>query len=118
MGFYAVDFGADYSGLSTVGVVQLSSDGMAVVARSSDVVALGHGAYGATLTPDPLAVALMWDTGGIDPIYAFEDLPALTADAIVAALQSAVIPVDAVKMNGAPILGDGSEANKWRGVGV
>ena len=36
----------------------------------------------------------------------------------VAALQATTIPVDAQKMNGADIVGDGSEANPWRGVGV
>ena len=42
----------------------------------------------------------------------------LTAAEILAAIQAAVIPVNATQMNGAPIVGDGSEANKWRGVGV
>ena len=42
----------------------------------------------------------------------------LTAAEILAVLQAAVIPVNATQMNGAPIVGDGSEANKWRGVGV
>ena len=42
----------------------------------------------------------------------------LTAAEILAVIQAAVIPVNATQMNGAPIVGDGSEANKWRGVGV
>ena len=40
------------------------------------------------------------------------------AAAVLAALQGTTIPVDALKMNGADIIGDGSEANPWRGVGV
>ena len=40
------------------------------------------------------------------------------AAAVLAALQATTIPVDALKMNGADIIGDGSEANPWRGVGV
>lgn len=40
------------------------------------------------------------------------------AAAVVAALNATTIPVDAQKMNGADIIGDGSEANPWRGVGV
>ena len=40
------------------------------------------------------------------------------AAAVVAALQGTTIPVDAQKMNGADIIGDGSEANPWRGAGV
>ena len=31
---------------------------------------------------------------------------------------SATIPVDVQKMNGAEVIGDGSVANPWRGVGV
>ena len=40
------------------------------------------------------------------------------AAAVVSALQATAIPVDTTKMNGATIIGDGSEANRWRGVGV
>ena len=34
------------------------------------------------------------------------------------ALQAVFLRVDAAKMNGADIIGDGSEADPWRGVGV
>ena len=40
------------------------------------------------------------------------------AAAVLAALNATTIPVDTQKMNGADIIGDGSEANPWRGVGV
>ena len=40
------------------------------------------------------------------------------AAAVVSALQGTTIPVDALKMNGADIIGDGSETDPWRGVGV
>ena len=40
------------------------------------------------------------------------------AAAVLVMLQANMIPVDAKKMNGATIIGDGSEANPWRGVGV
>lgn len=43
------------------------------------------------------------------------DINAIAA-AVLVALQGTTIPVDAVKMNGTPILGDGSAGNKWRGV--
>ena len=39
-------------------------------------------------------------------------------DALLAALNATTIPVDAKKMNGATIIGDGSIADPWRGVGV
>lgn len=40
------------------------------------------------------------------------------AAALVAALNATTIPVDTRRMNGAIVQGDGSAANKWRGVGV
>ena len=40
------------------------------------------------------------------------------AVAVLAALQGTTIPVDAQKMNGAEIIGDGSESDPWRDVGV
>ena len=40
------------------------------------------------------------------------------ATAVLAALKGTTIPVDALKMNGADIIGDGSETDPWRGVGV
>ena len=47
-----------------------------------------------------------------------ESIAAASAAATVAALQAIFLKVDSVKMNGAEIIGDGSEANPWRGVGV
>lgn len=38
--------------------------------------------------------------------------------AVLAALNAATIPVDVRKMNSADVVGDGSEVNPWRGVGV
>ena len=40
------------------------------------------------------------------------------AAAVLAALQATPIPVNNTLINGAPVIGDGSEANPWRGVGV
>ena len=40
------------------------------------------------------------------------------AAAVVSALQATTIPVNNTLINGAPVIGDGSEANPWRGVGV
>ena len=44
--------------------------------------------------------------------------PGVTTTDIVAALEAAVLPVNAVKMNGANVIGDGSVTNPWRGEGV
>ncbi len=43
---------------------------------------------------------------------------AIIAAAVLATLNATTIPVDAKKMNGATIIGDGSIADPWRGVGV
>lgn len=40
------------------------------------------------------------------------------AAAVLAALQATTIPVNNTLINGAKVIGDGSEANPWRGVGV
>ena len=40
------------------------------------------------------------------------------AAAVLSALQATPIPVNNTLINGAPVIGDGSEANPWRGVGV
>lgn len=40
------------------------------------------------------------------------------AAAVLAAFNAATIPVDVQKMNGAEVIGDGSVADPWRGVGV
>ena len=40
------------------------------------------------------------------------------AAAVLSALNATTIPVDTKKMNGHTIIGDGSESDPWRGVGV
>lgn len=40
------------------------------------------------------------------------------AAAVLAALQASMVPVDVRRMNGASVIGDGTEANMWRGEGV
>ena len=40
------------------------------------------------------------------------------AAAVVSALQGTTIPVNNTLINGAQVIGDGSEANPWRGAGV
>ena len=54
--------------------------------------------------------------GGSGP--SAESIAAASAAATVAALQAIFLKVDAAKMNGADITGDGSETDPWRGVGV
>ena len=70
-------------------------------------------AYRAPFSDDELAFLLA---------YMQENLMIPTTEqiaaAFLAALQGTTIPVDARLMNGAPVIGDGSEADPWRGVGV
>ena len=70
-------------------------------------------AYWAPFSDDELAFLLA---------YMQENLMIPTADqiaaAVLAALQGTTIPVDARLMNGAPVVGDGSVTNPWRGEGV
>ena len=139
---YLADFGPDYANLSTVGVTQLDSAGAVVVARSTaGVVPFGNGAYGADLTLDANTSVLQWDTGSgvfaVETTASFSvdymavasavwgfvgrtltENPGITTADIVAALEATTIPVDAVKMNGANVIGDGSVIDPWRGVGV
>lgn len=55
--------------------------------------------------------------GGFSGSLSDADIARIAA-AVLAALNATTIPVDAKKMNGASIIGDGSEADPWRGVGV
>ena len=52
--------------------------------------------------------------------YGLGDYPTTgeIAAAVLAALQATPIPVNNTLINGAPVIGDGSEANPWRGVSV
>ena len=46
------------------------------------------------------------------------DNPGITTGEIITALNTTTIPVDVQKMNGAELIGDGTEGDDWRGVGV
>ena len=52
--------------------------------------------------------------------YGLGDYPTTgeIAAAVLTALQATPIPVNNTMINGAPVIGDGSEADPWRGVGV
>ena len=73
--FYTVDFGKACTSAFSVGVTQIGADGSVVVERTqTGIVALGNGAFGATLTPDPACVMLRWDTGSQPVVYAHESI--------------------------------------------
>ena len=70
-------------------------------------------AYRAPFSDDELAFLLA---------YMQENLMIPTTEqiaaAVLAALQATTIPVNNTLINGAQVIGDGSEANPWRGAGV
>lgn len=63
------------------------------------------------------AMVLSLPTGGCSGSLSDEDVARIVA-AVLAALNATTIPVDTVKMNGAPIIGTGQVGDNWRGVGV
>lgn len=72
---------------------------------------------GTALTPEQTAAAV-WGAATRTLTASLDPNAAQIVAAVLAALQATTIPVDAKKMNGAEIIGDGSEADPWRGVGV
>jgi hypothetical protein len=72
---------------------------------------------GTALTPEQTAAAV-WQAANRTLTASLDPNAAQIVAAVLAALQATTIPVDAKKMNGAEIIGDGSEADPWRGVGV
>lgn len=72
---------------------------------------------GTALTPEQTANAV-WQAANRTLTASLDPTSAQIVAAVLAALQATTIPVDAKRMNGALIEGDGSEADPWRGVGV
>lgn len=72
---------------------------------------------GTALTQEQTAAAV-WQAANRTLTASLDPTSAQIVAAVLAALQATTIPVDAQKMNGAEIIGDGSEADPWRGVGV
>lgn len=72
---------------------------------------------GTALTPEQTAQAV-WQAASRTLTSSLDPTTAQIVAAVVAALQATTIPVDAKKMNGANVIGDGSEADPWRGEGV
>lgn len=127
---------ADASGKESLGGSVLT--GITLALRSTWKLEFAAGAYQATIdggnlsdalnrvfnTGNPQVLALssaaatLVETGtsGLTPSES-ATLMSIAAD-VLAALNSTTIPVDVQKMNGAEVIGDGTEGNPWRGVGV
>lgn len=72
---------------------------------------------GTALTAEQTAAAV-WQAAQRSLTESLDPTTAQIVAAVVAALQATRIPVNTVEMNGADVIGDGSEADPWRGVGV
>ena len=102
--------------VGTLATISLSAPlGYAVGTEAGSAVGIGGFVSVVLSAPEGTAVGT---TGGTwSGSISDEDIARIVA-AVLAALQATAIPVDAKKMNGAPITGDGSVLNPWRGVGV
>ncbi len=63
-------------------------------------------------------ITQVWQHMNLDSLTPGGFTKEAVASAVVSALQGTTIPVNNTLINGAPVIGDGSEANPWRGVGV
>ena len=63
-------------------------------------------------------ITQVWQHMNLDSLTPGGFTKEAVASAVVSALQATPIPVNNTLINGAPVIGDGSEANPWRGVGV
>ena len=104
-GWRIVPMAADHTLTVTNGVLEVDGGGDPFV----DPV----GSYKIRLNRQTPGIAIGYSTTGTTGPSS-EDIAA----AVIAAINLQTIPVNTVQMNGAPITGDGSEANRWRGAGV
>jgi len=88
-------------------------DGVLLVDGGGDPFADTVGAYRVRVNYQQPVAAIAVDSAGGGGASA-EDVAA----AVLAALNATTIPVDAQKINGAEVIGDGTIGNDWRGVGV
>ena len=63
-------------------------------------------------------ITQVWQHMNLDSLTPGGFTKEAVASAVVSALQATTIPVNNTLINGAPVIGDGSEANPWRGAGV
>ena len=63
-------------------------------------------------------ITQVWQHMNLDSLTPGGFTKEAVASAVVSALQGTTIPVNNTLINGAQVIGDGSEANPWRGVGV
>lgn len=73
--FKTVDFGSNYSGLTTVGYKIFDYLGNVSTARTTGAIAIGNGAYGSLVTISSGFVgSIYWDTATGSSVYAIESI--------------------------------------------
>lgn len=92
--------------IHVVGGILATEDG-------SDPFVNPTGSYVVRVEREAPAIAIGYSTSGSTGPSAD-----IIAAAVLAAVQATTIPVNVQKMNGADVIGDGSEGNSWRGAGV
>ena len=74
----SVNFGFDYSGLTTVGYTLINSDGSTYQSRTTSgvfEVQIDSGIYGVDINfDDPVNLIILWDDGQDEPLYASEEI--------------------------------------------
>jgi hypothetical protein len=100
---------------------QLYVDGVATGSPATVTLSVGTISGNASGTPASITLSAPTATatgeGSFSGSISDADIDRIVAS-VLAALNATTIPVDMQKTNGAEIIGDGSEANPWRGVGV
>lgn len=73
-----VNFGSDYSGLTTVGYTLIHSDGSIYQSRTTSgifEIQTNSGIYGVEINfNDPVNLIILWDDGQDEPLYASEEI--------------------------------------------
>jgi hypothetical protein len=77
---FSVNFGKAYTGLEGTIGYRLGT-AWRIVAGVAELVP-GSGIYGVTLSNPATPKAILWDTGGTDPVYAVQDIDVLGAGAV------------------------------------
>ena len=109
--------GALADGSGEVAITLTATNSGRMPANDASPLRSGTAAISVTGALTPYAIGEMAGTTGPSAGTTGPSAESIAA-AVLAALQATTIPVNNTLINGAPVIGDGSEANPWRGVGV
>ena len=112
-GNFVISLGGIAAGATLSGTSTLSAGSATGDSGAGDATAPGATLNGASSIAPGAATVDATATGSISDA----DITRIV-QAVLAALNATTIPVDTRKMNGSAVIGDGSEAQPWRGFGV